>query len=318
MTKIALLMCICEGELDIAHDALSSFIKCCQGEITLFLVDDASPSYVGQSLADRFIQQTGSKAHCLRLPKALKYRGNAQRTFLGLQSIRDVGRDFDLVVKLDADALVVREGLEEEMAAYCTDGCGLYGETFNMRLCDRVLFSSDLLPFGFKRKSVNGVIERRWQLSRTFPVWWSDFGYRGIRGGFRFNCILGSFWFMGWKTFCSLSDRGYFRRDQSKHGFVFNDDVLLTTAVHALKHPVVNLGQRSFSWKDTLIIHEETVQVNALWSRKPFVIHPLKNTPVSWRLRQEFKMLAAGQGDQPKAPLRAYIEDVQKAGSSSK
>ena len=105
-------MTVCEGEYDLAWDALTSFTQSCtSANITLFVLDDASPSRVGKRLADKFHEMTGNPVDCLELPRSLGFRGTSRRLFLGLERIANHGEAFDIVVKIEADALVVRDDL---------------------------------------------------------------------------------------------------------------------------------------------------------------------------------------------------------------
>ena len=289
--KLALFMTVCEGEYEMALDALISFIQSCQGaDITLFVLDDASPSRVGKRLADKFHEMTQNPVDCLDMPQSLGFRGTAQRTFLGLTRIASSGEEFDMIVKIEADALVVRDDLGTFMEKTCPNGLGLYGERYTMRWRDRVLFLADFLPMGFKRELVDGVIQRQWQLSRTSPVWWSDFGMRALLNGFQFDYIPCCFWFLGGKTLQKLKEVGYLSREQSKYGFVFNDDLLLTTAVYAISHPVVDLTTLSEHWKGSMSMTEDT-PLAAVKHIQPYVVHPLKNNPKAWERRKELKSL---------------------------
>ena len=289
--KLALFMKVCEGEYDIAWDALMSLAQSCKGaDITLFVLDDASPSRVGKRLTDKFHETTQNPVDCLELPQSLGFRGSAQRAFLGLDRIASSGQEFDMVVKIDSDALVVRQDLGAFLEKSCPNGLGLYGEGNTMRWRDRVLFLADFLPMGFKRELVDGVIQRQWQLNRTSPVWWADFGMKALLNGFQFNFIPGCFWYLGGKTLQKLKEVGYLSRDQSKYGFVFNDDTLLTVAVYAINHPVVDLTSLSGHWKGSMSMTEDT-PLEAVKHIHPYVVHPLKNNLKAWERRQELKAL---------------------------
>lgn len=289
--KLALFMKVCEGEYDIAWDALTSLAQSCKGaDITLFVLDDASPSRVGKRLADKFHETTHNPVDCLELPRSLGFRGSAQRAFLGLDRIASSGEEFDIVVKIDSDALVVRDDLGDFLEKSCPNGLGLYGEGREMRGRDRLLFLADYLPMGFKRESIDGVIQRKWQLSRTYPVWWSDVGTRALLNGFRFHFIPGCFWYLGGKTLQKLKEVGYLSRDQSNYGFVFNDDLLLTTAVYAINHPVVDLTTISPHWQESMAMSEDT-PLAVVKQLHPYVVHPLKDRPKAWERRRELKPL---------------------------
>lgn len=289
--KLALFMTVCEGEYDLAWDALTSFTQSCtSADITLFVLDDASPSRVGKRLADKFHEMTGNPVDCLELPRSLGFRGTARRLFLGLERIANHGEAFDIVVKIEADALVVRDDLGNFLEKSCPNGLGFYGERYTMRWRDRLLCLADYLPIGFQRTSIDGIIQRQWQLSRTSPVWWADLGRQALLNGFQFDYIPCCFWFLGAKTLQTLKEGGYLCRDQSKYGFVFNDDLLLTIAVYAIDHPVVDLTTLSPHWKGSMSMSEST-PMEDVKSLRPYVVHPLKDNPQAWERRKELKSI---------------------------
>ncbi len=291
--KLAIFMKVCGGEYEIAWDSLTALADACaEANITLFVLDDASPSRVGKRLTEKFSEMTKNTVNCYELPKSLGFRGSAYRAFLGLDRITNSGEVFDIVIKIDADALVVRRDLGNFIEKVGSNGYGLYGVSNPMRLRDRLLYLADFLPIGFKRKKIEQVIQRQWQLNRVSPVWWTDFGSKALCNGFRFNFIPGCFWFLGGKTLQRLKEVGYLSLDQSKHGFVFNDDLLLTTAVYAINHPVVDLATLSFSphWYGTMSMGENT-PIETIKTLKPYVLHPLKDNPEAWERRRKLKKL---------------------------
>jgi hypothetical protein len=282
-------MVVCEGEFEVGWEALRSLLAACKDhDLELFFLDDGSPSRVGRRLAERLKAERELPTECIELEKSLGFRGSAVRAFTGLAHIARSGKAFDAVIKIDADALVLREDLGAFIAAACRDGRGLFGEQHAMRARDRVLYAADQLPAGFTREVVDGTIQRRWRLSRLKPVWWADLGRKALLNGFKFQYIPGCFWFLGGQTLAALDAAGHLRRDQATHGFVFNDDLLLTTAVLAIGHPIVDLATLSPSFGGTMGMSERT-PLDEVLRRRPFVVHPLKNNPQAWQRRQELR-----------------------------
>jgi hypothetical protein len=289
--RLALFMTLCEGEYEIARDALASLLATCPVENPeLYIVDDASPSHVGLRIAEE-TKRRGIETHCLELPHKLGFRGSGQRTFRGLEWVASRG-PFDLLVKLEPDALVVRRDAWDLILSESKDGIGLFGEAHTLRRRDLLLYLLDHFPTGLRRHvDRTGMIQRKWELGRIRPVWWSDFGRRALKNGFRFSYLPACFFFLGGKTLAALHDSGILARAHKPHGFVFADDVLLTTAVWSLGHPVVNLSDRSPHWGNAMGM-DEWAPIDMVYRKQPYVIHPLKNRPGAWErrrvLRQEF------------------------------
>jgi hypothetical protein len=290
--KIVAFIVVCEGELEMAKDAAQSLVTTlAEHETSAWVLDDGSRSSVGVALTEYLRSELGINAECLRLPASLGFRGSAQRAFIGLEKISHLERQPDVVVKIDADALVVRPDLGQLVARVCPDGIGLYGEAKPMRYRDRVLYLADQLPLGFSRELKDGIIQRKWALNRTRPVWWNDLALRALLHGFRFKFIPGCFWFLGGKTLSALRDSGTLVRSQSASGFVFNDDIILTTATYALGHRVVDLADESPHWQRTMSM-SETTPLSEILRVKPYVVHPLKNNDAAWARRRELRELA--------------------------
>jgi hypothetical protein len=285
--KIAILMVVCEGEYAIACDALKSLVStCAQHEIVAFIVDDASPSLVGERVVNAIERAIGIQGLCLRLPESLGYHGMAERLFIGLNFIVTGGLQFDLVIKLDPDVLVLRRDFEEFMMKHCASPTGLSGEMHWMHPRLRLSFLLDQLPVGFRRKAINRVMQHGGELSRVGPVWWSDIGRRAFLKGFRFRYVSGCFWVLGGETLRLLDAQGHLARSQERHGLLFNDDIILTTFVYALGHPVLDLSETSSHWGSSMFMSDQT-PIEAVLKHAPYVVHPLKSHPSALLRRQE-------------------------------
>jgi hypothetical protein len=285
--QAAILMTVSQGEEEIAWDTLRSLARSCDGaQLSLVLVDDASPSHIGARLASRFAESTGHTAECIELPMSLGFRGTAQRLFRGLDRIAARLPSVDMVIKLDADACIVRPGLSGCLASLCRDGVGFYGERYPMRHRDALLIMADHLPCGFSRKQVGEVIYRDWQLRRVRPVWWADFGRAALARGYRFGFIAGGFCILGGKTLQKMARAGWLGRNQAPIGFTFTDDVLITMAAYAVGDPVVDL--RGMSHWGFLATTEDT-PLSEIVPHRPYVVHHLKNRPRAWERRRELR-----------------------------
>jgi hypothetical protein len=299
--QAAILMTVCQGEEEIAWDTLRGLSQACaDAETSLVLVDDASPTHIGVRLANRFADLTGRGAECIELPSSLGFRGTARRLFRGLDRIAARWPSVDMVIKLDADACIVRPDLQSFLASLCPDGVGLYGERYRMRRRDALLLLADYLPVGFSRKQVGPVIFRDWRLRRVRPVWWSDFGRAALARGFRFGYIAGGFCVIGGGTLQKISRAGWLSRDQTPVGFTFTDDVLLTMAAHAVGDPVVDLRAVSGHWG--FLSTTEDTPLEDIVPHRPYVVHHLKNRPLAWERRRALR--EALGWPQPEWPAR--------------
>jgi hypothetical protein len=285
--KIAVLMVVCEGEFGIACDALNSVAAACaNNECVAYIVDDASASLVGERVLETVKRTRGVSGQCLRLRRSLGFHGMAERLFFGLKQIADHGTRFDLIVKLDPDTLVVRRDFGQFLAENCAGPRGLSGEMHEMLPRLKLSFLLDQLPFGFRRKSTGGVMQHGGELSRFAPVWWSDIGRKAIGGGFRFRYVPGCFFVLGGETLRTLDRSGYLARSQARHGLLFNDDLILTACVYALRHPVIDFSQKSPHWGSSMFMPEET-PLDTVLRHAPYVVHPLKNNAAALLRRDE-------------------------------
>jgi hypothetical protein len=295
--NLVFLVVVCEGEEKLARDAIASLKWSCEGhQAELVLLDDGSPSRVGRNL-EKWASSLGLRARTVELPKSKGFRGSAYRAFLALSEVAKSGLDCDLVVKIDADALVLRRDLGDFLAGACPDRRGLFGVEKTMRWRDGVLFAADQLPLGFTRDEHDGVIQRKWRFGRTRPVWWSDIGRAAVRQGFKFRFVPGCFWFLGGDTLRALQTSGYLERDQHPFGFVFNDDLLLTAAVLAVGHPTIDVATLSPGWRGTMSMTED-MPLEAVVAVNPFVIHPLKDRPAAWTRREDLRLRLLDAADQ--------------------
>ena len=285
--RVAVFFACCESEYEIGCAALQSLLNGLDGDsVDLYILDDASPSRVGQRISTSIdLVNVCSVEHYL-LPKSLGFRGTIQRTMIGLDWIASKPQEYDLVYQIDADALVLRNDLGEFFNALMLDRQGLYGVSYPMRKRDILLYLADLFPLGFSRRTVDGAIQRRWKFPRTKPTWWARFGWRAVLKGFRFRYIAGGFYVLGGRTLRALAESGILRKEQSNFGFMSSDDLLLTTIVRGINHNVVDLGIDSSEWSRALSTSEKT-PLQTILDRRLFAVHPLKNTKAAWERREE-------------------------------
>src|SRR5205814_2779481 len=86
---IALFMSVCEGESDIARDAITSLLgDAAPDVIDAFILDDASPSRAGQTVVDH-CASLGIPARLKVMPSRVGFRGGITRVVTTLKWIAD-------------------------------------------------------------------------------------------------------------------------------------------------------------------------------------------------------------------------------------
>jgi hypothetical protein len=283
--RLALIMAVCEGEYACGIDAIESMRRSCAGaEIDLYLIDDASPSRVGEALAAEF-QRRGLWAVCQTLDSTIGFRGCAMRSFTLLASVARSGRPYDLVVKMDPDTLVIRDGLLEIMKKHCLGGEGIWGPRQKMRLKDRIPLLLDLLPAGFRRRRRGTIIEHAYELRRFRPVWWNRMGWNALRRGFKFQFVPGAMMIISMRTVQKALEREYLEnRFNRGHGFITSEeDIMVSLLITACGAPVNDLRIMVPDYGDVSV--SDTADPNQLLSRGLYFVHPVKPTGRGERLR---------------------------------
>lgn len=283
--SIAVLLCVAEGENEIAREAVRALsLSFAKHRLRFFIVDDASRSMIGADLA-AFCSTLGHVATYQRLPRSLGFRGCPQRTCLGMNAAISCGEPFDLFIKQDPDALVIRNDLGDFVSDHCRDRGKMWGLTFTQRLRDRVLFVADLLPFGFRRKVYDGCIGRRWELRRTRPVWWFRFGWRALANGYRFSLAGGGFYIISMDLLYRMKQLGYLENATvDGHGFVCEEDLIANLLVLAVGGSVVDLNSIQTNWGDLAVGKDLNAEI--LINNRFYVVHPLKSNPSAKLCRQ--------------------------------
>ncbi len=283
--RAAALLCVCEGEEAIARDSARYLLLSLKPfEVDFYIVDDGSPSDVGESVA-ALCREQGCETSVTKLSHSLGYRGNGQRIFIGLSMIADSGIEYDIIIKLDPDTLVVREDLGRSLAEHCVGGTGIWGITYPMRVRGRVPLLADLIPFGFRRKRDGQQIQRRWELRRLYPVWWWRFGVKAFLNGFRFRFAGGPFYVITGRTLRTMHEQGFLRADHRyRHGLFFQEDIIASMASFACGHGLHDFPDIESRWGEPMINQSEDAYT--ILARRHFFLHPLKNDPASNALRK--------------------------------
>jgi len=279
-----------EADHKIAFDLLDSVVRSCKGvEIDLYFTDDASPSNLGRKIVS-WCNDVGVNAICLRDEKNLGYRGAVYRTVRLLKTIADQDKSYDVIVRIDTDALVIRHGLGDVLRQVCNDRFALYGVIQYMRRKDGLGLILDLIPFGLKRQfDSSGRIARSYSFSRYRPVWWWRIGFLGIFHGFRFGFVQGSCYFLGGGVPEKLKMLGYLDCfDQNRFGLITSEeDVIVSLMCRAAGVRIHEMDRSDPSWRDMNSIGDAVLSRDP--ALLPYVIHPLKTTREHEELREKIK-----------------------------
>lgn len=287
--RMAVLSFVYEGDRELALDTFDSIIRSSPAvEIDFYFTDDASPSRVGDALV-AWCRHRGFAAHCVRYDTRTGYRGAIERTLSLLREVAQSSQQYDFILRIDTDALVVRPGIAAEFHEHCVDSIGIYGVQRRMRGRDAVALLLDLLPIGFKRKRSNGVVERSYGFTRVRPVWWWRVGLLALANGFRFKFPDGCCYVLGGELPRALFEAGsldLYRAD--RYGLITSEeDVILAMICHANGLKVHDLVEQDHTWAQMNWIREGILDAPA--DSIPFVVHPLKATPDGLALRAQIR-----------------------------
>lgn len=288
--RLAIMTFVYEADRHIAFDLLDSVLRSCEdAEIDVFLTDDASPSHLGNKIV-AWCQEAGVNVICLRDEQNLGFRGAIYRTLRLLKTIANHPKTYDVILRIDSDALVIRPGLGTALQKLCTDRNGLYGVIQYMRSKDRIGLLLDLLPIGLKRRAQQGRrIEQSYTLSRFSPVWWWKIGIQGFMRGFRFGFVQGSCYVLGGDVPRKLLQRGLLHHyNAQRFGLITSEeDVIVTLMCTAAGLPIYEIDQVDPTWQAVNSIGSAVLSKPL--DQIPYVIHPLKPTAQDEELRTKIK-----------------------------
>ncbi|WP_141730875.1 glycosyltransferase [Oligoflexus tunisiensis] len=294
--KIGVFFGVYEAEKPFAQQTLGQLLDILQNhDVHVLILDDASPSFLGDSLARAFADRKNTSFEVIRKEQSSGFRGAMDRTLLAFRCLAESGRDFDYVLRVDADLFFNRKDLAGIFDGQHLPGQGLIGTFASFRLRDYFQVLLDLLPLGFRRRQIKGMVEHDWELKRTKPVWWWDLGLRAILHGFNQKFIGGSFQIIAGSTLSELSRRGWLRRKPlAGLGLVFGEDVMTNILVKALNHPLVDIAELVPDWACDMAINPHKGDSHMIQAHRYYLVHPLKGDAWGLRLRQELERLQVG------------------------
>lgn len=289
--RLCVFLGVYEAERVIAARTLRRLLTILDGhQVSLVILDDASPGRLGEALAREFAPRIAGTVEVRRIETSTGYHGSIERTFSVFDEITarspTASEAPDYVLRVDADIGFGRSDLARLFAPGVLPAEGLFGGTFAMRRRDLLLFCLDLLPIGFRRRRVGERLEHGWQLRRTRPVWWSVFGWRALRRGFRGRIVPGSFQIIAWATLLEMRRQGALTRSRRTLGLVFGEDVITNAAVWAVGHRVIDVGELVPDWDFEHFLTPGTTAAD-LVGRSPYYLHPLKDEAWANALRDE-------------------------------
>ncbi|CAN5567413.1 hypothetical protein BH10ACT2_BH10ACT2_05170 [soil metagenome] len=282
---MAVITFVYEDDREIGVDTLDSIIRSCPAtDIDFYLTDDASTSHVGDAVV-RWCRDRGFAARCIRNDNRRGYRGAIDRTLSLLREVAQSGVEYDFVLRIDTDALVVRPGIAAALTAQAIDKTGIYGVSRRMRVRDGAALLLDLIPFGLRRDPKNGIVGQSYSLRRWRPVWWWRVGMKALARGFSFKFPDGCCYVIGGELPTVLLNAGYldlYKAD--RYGLITSEeDVMIALMCHAKGLTVHDLASLDPTWAQMSWIGEGVL--DAPVESIPFVVHPLKATHAGLALR---------------------------------
>lgn len=115
-----------------------------------------------------------------------------------------------------------------------------------------------------------------------------------LRRGFQGRIVTGPLQILAWPTLIAIGQRGWLARRRRPTGFIFQDDVLLATMVHAIAHPILDIRQFIDGWNATCFLTPDTPIPSILASHFDF-LHPLKNSSWAHQVRAALPLPSPGE-----------------------
>ncbi len=295
--KIGVFFGVYDAEKTFAHQTLGQLLDILQGhDVHVLILDDASPSQVGKSLKLAFEDKAQVNFEVIRIEKSSGFRGAMDRTLFALRHLASKSQAFDYVLRVDADLFFYRRDLAGIFDSDRLPAQGMVGSFARFRTRDFIQVLFDLVPFGFRRRQSQGVVEHKWEFKRIKPVWWWDLGLRALMNGFDRRFIGGPFQILAGSTLAEMAKRGWLERRPLKGlGLVFGEDVMTNVMVKALNHPLVDLAELVPDWACDMAINPHKGGPEFIQANRYYLVHPLKGDAWGLSFRQELERLQVGQ-----------------------
>ena len=287
--RLAAFVGVYEAEAEIASITLDQLVTLCRRrgvDLALTILDDASPSHLGDRLAQRLGPSLRRGIDVVRLERSTGYYGQIDRTLDMFRRLVESGLPCDYLLRLDVDLHFCRDDVGKLFDASLLPRRGIVGATIQMRYRDYVQVYADLAPFGFRRRERNGLREHGWELRRSRPVWFWRIAGRGIRNGFRGRFVAGPFQLIAWETLLEVYARGYLSCERQRWGLIFGEDIMTNLLVLAAGHPVVDASAIIPDWSCELFL-PPSATAQDVRNAGYFFVHPVKDRPWANEIRRQ-------------------------------
>lgn len=291
--KLAVFFGVYEAEKDFAHQTLGQLLEILQQhDVHVFVLDDASASRIGEALAQAYAGRNQVSFEVVRIEKSSGFRGAMDRTLFAFRHLASTAQDYDYILRVDADLFFNRKELARLFESDRLPKTGMVGTFTRFRARDYVQLFMDLLPFGFRRRKVDGVIEHKWEFSRSKPVWWWDLGFRAFWNGFDCTFVGGPFQIVSGQTLAELSAKGWLDRQPLLGlGLVFGEDVMSNILVKALNHPLTDIASLVADWSCDMAYNPRKGDWQEIQAQGYYLVHPLKGDAWAMQVRRQLEML---------------------------
>ena len=110
--KIGVFFGVYEAEKAFAQQTLGQLLEILQNhEVHVLILDDASQSFVGQSLQLAFAERDRVTIEVIRNEKSSGFRGAMDRTLFAFRHLAAQSQGFDYILRVDADLFFNRKDL---------------------------------------------------------------------------------------------------------------------------------------------------------------------------------------------------------------
>jgi hypothetical protein len=291
---IVFVMLVGPGEAAIAIDSLTWALKLYPGTIAWVREDKTSDGTLEK--LDRFARSCDGRVFLESNPAPQGYSGIAVSMFRLYESLISRFPKLDMVIQLDPDACLLREGIVElARERFLRHGPGMigsyminaFGEARSHRSW-RNRFIRDMLPLGPDLKTK--------QLRFGLPFY-LRYLFRALKNNYKLgHHVLAAFYILHGDTIRALEAIGFWAAmPEEGTRQVKLDDPLLSLGVFAVGHKLMEINDASSGDVQTWIQYRPPIPLSAkeIIDRRIIAIHPVKADKDGSALRIELRALFA-------------------------